>query len=160
MPVRTSSTTVGSKSTNTSTPLKRKAGNSTPLNPRAKRKAASQKFEKPEVPQERDKPDSLEARPRKRTRTARLSVFQKTQPFKNTCPSRVSFLRSSDRARHVLAGARLAEERVERIVATADRLVRRHLTVRLDPVLEAEELPARVANLETGLADLLALLQK
>ena len=60
----------------------------------------------------------------------------------------------------MLAGARLAEERVERIVATADRLVRRHLTVRLDPVLEAEELPARVANLETGLADLRARLQK
>ena len=59
-----------------------------------------------------------------------------------------------DRARHVLARARLAEERVERIVAAADRLVRGHLTVRLDAVLEAEELPARVTHLETGLADL------
>ena len=59
-----------------------------------------------------------------------------------------------DRARHVLARARLAEERVEGVVATANRLVRRHLTVRLDAVLEAEELPARVTHLETGLADL------
>jgi len=59
-----------------------------------------------------------------------------------------------DRARHVLARARLAEERVERIVAAANRLVRGHLTVRLDAVLEAEELPARVTDLETGLADL------
>ena len=59
-----------------------------------------------------------------------------------------------DRTRHVLARARLAEERVEGVVAAANRLVRGHLTVRLDAVLEAEELPARVTHLETGLADL------
>merc|ERR1719310_495284 len=58
-----------------------------------------------------------------------------------------------DRARHVLARARLGEERVEGIVAAADRLVARHLTVRLDPVLQAEKLPARVPDLETRLAD-------
>ena len=46
---------------------------------------------------------------------------------------------NEDAARNVLAGARLGEEGVERVVATTDRLVRRHLAVRLDPVLQAEE---------------------
>merc|ERR1719217_1366080 len=58
-----------------------------------------------------------------------------------------------DRARDVLAGARLREEGVEGVVAAADGLVRGHLAVGLDAVLEAEELPAGVAALETGLAD-------
>ena len=44
------------------------------------------------------------------------------------------------RARHVLARARLREEGVERVVAAADGLVRGHLPVRLDAVLEAVEL--------------------
>mmetsp|Transcript_2757 Transcript_2757/g.8361 ORF Transcript_2757/g.8361 Transcript_2757/m.8361 type:complete len:472 (+) Transcript_2757:1024-2439(+) len=57
------------------------------------------------------------------------------------------------RARDVLAGAGLREEGVERVVAAADRLVRRHLAVRLDAVLEAEQLPAGVAALDTALAD-------
>ena len=42
-----------------------------------------------------------------------------------------------DRARHVLARARLREEGVEGVVAAADRLVRGHLAVGLDAVLEA-----------------------
>ena len=46
-----------------------------------------------------------------------------------------------DGARHVLAGAGLREEGVEGVVATTDGLVRGHLAVRLDAVLEAEELP-------------------
>ena len=58
-----------------------------------------------------------------------------------------------DRARDVLAGARLREEGVEGVVAAADGLVRGHLAVGLDAVLEAEELPAGVAALEAGLAD-------
>jgi hypothetical protein len=58
-----------------------------------------------------------------------------------------------DTARHVLAGTGLAEERIERIVTTTDRLVRRHLTVRLDTVLQAVQLPARIADLDTGLPD-------
>ena len=57
-----------------------------------------------------------------------------------------------DRARHVLARARLREEGVEGVVAAADRLVRRHLAVRLDAVLEAVELPAGVARLDARLA--------
>jgi hypothetical protein len=53
----------------------------------------------------------------------------------------------------VLAGTRLAEEGVEGIVAAADGLVRGHLTVWLDAVLKAVELPAGISDLDTGLAD-------
>ena len=58
-----------------------------------------------------------------------------------------------DAPRHVLAGARLGEEGVERVITATDRLVARHLAVRLNTVLEAVELPAGVTDLETGLAD-------
>jgi hypothetical protein len=53
----------------------------------------------------------------------------------------------------VLAGTSLGEEGVESIVATADGLVRGHLAVRLDAVLEAVELPAGIAGLDAALAD-------
>ena len=42
-----------------------------------------------------------------------------------------------DGTRHVLAGAGLREEGVERIISTSDRLVRRHLAIRLDSMFEA-----------------------
>merc|ERR1719183_321679 len=53
----------------------------------------------------------------------------------------------------VLAGAGLTEEGVEGIVSTTDGLVRWHLSIWLDTVLEAEELPARIADLHAGLTD-------
>jgi len=53
----------------------------------------------------------------------------------------------------VLAGTSLREESVESIITTSDGLVRWHLTVRLDTVLEAEKLPAGVTNLATSLTD-------
>jgi len=52
----------------------------------------------------------------------------------------------------VLSSAGLAEEGVKCIVSTSDCLVTWHLTIRLDAMLEAEELPARIANLDTSLA--------
>merc|ERR1719331_3164578 len=57
-----------------------------------------------------------------------------------------------DGARDVLARAGLREEGVEGVVAAANRLVRRHLAVRLDAVLEAVELPAGVTGLDAALA--------
>ena len=39
--------------------------------------------------------------------------------------------------------------RVEGIISAADGLVRRHLTIRLDTMLQAEKLPAGVADLHT-----------
>ena len=53
----------------------------------------------------------------------------------------------------MLAGAGLAEEGVEGVVAAADGLVGGHLAVRLDTVLQAVQLPAGIADLDTGLAD-------
>ena len=53
----------------------------------------------------------------------------------------------------VLASTSLGEEGVESVVAATDGLVGGHLTVGLDAVLEAEELPAGVTDLDTGLAD-------
>lgn len=51
-------------------------------------------------------------------------------------------------AGHVLAGASLREEGVEGVVAAADGLVRGHLPVRLDAMLQAVQLPAGVADLD------------
>mmetsp|Transcript_985 Transcript_985/g.4183 ORF Transcript_985/g.4183 Transcript_985/m.4183 type:complete len:495 (-) Transcript_985:76-1560(-) len=58
-----------------------------------------------------------------------------------------------DSAGDVLASTSLGEEGVESVVAATDGLVGGHLAVRLDAVLEAVELPARVTGLDTGLAD-------
>ena len=58
-----------------------------------------------------------------------------------------------DSAGNVLASTSLGEEGVESIVTTTDSLIGRHLTVRLDTVLEAEELPAGVTDLDTSLTD-------
>ena len=53
----------------------------------------------------------------------------------------------------VLASTSLGEEGVEGIVTTTDGLIGWHLTIGLDTVLKAEELPAGVTNLDTGLSD-------
>jgi len=53
----------------------------------------------------------------------------------------------------VFAGTGLGEEGVEGVVTTTDGLIGGHLTVRLNSVLEAEEFPACVTDLDTGLAD-------
>merc|ERR1719230_1769323 len=58
-----------------------------------------------------------------------------------------------DSAGNVLASAGLREEGVEGVVAAANGLVGRHLAIRLDAVLEAVKLPARVADLNAALAD-------
>jgi len=58
-----------------------------------------------------------------------------------------------DTSGDVLASAGLAEEGVESIITASDGLIRGHLTVRLDTVLEAEQLPAGVSDLDSGLTD-------
>jgi hypothetical protein len=54
--------------------------------------------------------------------------------------------------RNVFACSSFCKERVESIIASSDRFVRRHLTVRLDTVFHAVQLPARVTELYTSLA--------
>ena len=58
-----------------------------------------------------------------------------------------------DAAGHVLAGTGFGEESVESIITSADSLIGRHLSIRLDTVFEAEELPAGVTDLDTSLSD-------
>ena len=53
----------------------------------------------------------------------------------------------------VLTSSGFGEESVEGIVTTTNGFVGWHLTIWLDSVLEAEELPAGVTNLDTGLTD-------
>jgi len=53
----------------------------------------------------------------------------------------------------VFTSTSFTEEGVESIITTTNGFVRWHLTVRLDTVFEAEELPACVTNLDTGLTD-------
>ena len=53
----------------------------------------------------------------------------------------------------VLASTSLGEEGVESVITATDRLIGRHLTIWLNTVLEAEELPAGVTDLDTGLTD-------
>jgi len=53
----------------------------------------------------------------------------------------------------MLSSTSLGEEGVEGIITTTDGFVGWHLTIWLDSVLEAEELPACVTNLDTGLTD-------
>ena len=52
----------------------------------------------------------------------------------------------------MLSGASLAEEGVEGVVAAADGLVGGHLTVGLDAMLQAVQLPAGIAHLDPGLS--------
>ena len=54
---------------------------------------------------------------------------------------------------HVLASSSLAEEGVERVITTSDGLVRWHLAIWLDTVLEAVQLPAGITDLGTSLSD-------
>ena len=56
-------------------------------------------------------------------------------------------------AGNVLASSCLREEGVEGIVSSANGLVRWHLTIGLDTVLEAVQLPAGISDLDTGLAN-------
>ena len=46
-----------------------------------------------------------------------------------------------------------AEEGVEGVITTSDGLITGHLTIRLDAVLQAVQLPAGIAHLDSGLAD-------
>jgi hypothetical protein len=57
---------------------------------------------------------------------------------------------------HVLSSTSLREKGVEGVIATADGLIGRHLSIRLDSVLKAKQLPHSVSGLDTGLSDVKA----
>ena len=81
-------------------------------------------------------------------RVEQLSVGSGTDLI-NNCGLKIE----EDSTRYVLSSSSLREEGVERVITTSDGLVRRHLTIRLDTVLQAEQLPAGVTDLDTGLTD-------
>jgi len=56
-----------------------------------------------------------------------------------------------DSTRNVLASTSLGEKGVEGVIATTDSFVRRHLTIRLDSMLQAVQFPACIAGLDTSL---------
>ena len=53
----------------------------------------------------------------------------------------------------MLPSSGLGEESIETVISGSDGLVGGHLTIRLDAVLQAVELPAGVTDLATSLAD-------
>jgi len=53
----------------------------------------------------------------------------------------------------VLSGTSFREKGVEGVITTTDSLIGRHLTIGLDTVLEAKQLPASITDLDTGLTD-------
>jgi hypothetical protein len=52
----------------------------------------------------------------------------------------------------MLASTCFGEERVESVITTADSLVTWHLTVRLNAMLQAEQLPASITDLNASLS--------
>ena len=50
----------------------------------------------------------------------------------------------------------VTEEGVEGVITTTNSLVTWHLSIRLDAMLEAEKLPARIANLDASLSEVKA----
>ena len=55
--------------------------------------------------------------------------------------------------RHMLPSSGLAEEGVEGVIPTSYALIRGHLTVRLDAMLQTVEFPTRVTDLDSGLSN-------
>jgi len=55
---------------------------------------------------------------------------------------------------HVFASTRFSEKRVEGVIFDVQRLIRRHLTIWSDPMLQAVQFPAGIAHLDTGLTDM------
>ena len=60
---------------------------------------------------------------------------------------------NEDGSWYVFASAGLAEEGVERIITASDGLVTGHLTIRLDTVLQAVQLPAGITDLDSSLTN-------
>jgi hypothetical protein len=61
---------------------------------------------------------------------------------------------NKDSTRNMLASTSLREEGVESVVFRTDGLVIRDLSIRLNTVLEAEEFPAGITDLDTGLTNM------
>ena len=56
-------------------------------------------------------------------------------------------------ARNVFSRSSFAEKRVEGIISSTDGFVARHLTIRLNAMLQAVQLPTSISNLNSGLTN-------
>lgn len=83
-----------------------------------------------------------------------MRCIQKPYDFNQKFTNNGRFQVHENGSRNVSSGAGFAKKRVERIVATAQTFIRRHLTVRLNAVLQAIQFPTGVAHLYAGLADM------
>ena len=54
----------------------------------------------------------------------------------------------------MLPGPCLTEECIKRVVTSPDSFITRHLTIRLDPMFQAIQLPACITNLDPSLTDM------
>ena len=59
-----------------------------------------------------------------------------------------------DGSRNMLSCSSLTEEGVEGVISSSNSLVTRHLSVWLDPMFQTVQLPAGIAHLGSGLADM------
>lgn len=59
-----------------------------------------------------------------------------------------------DGSGNVLPCSRLTEEGIEGVVSASNSLVTGHLAIRLDPMFQTVKLPAGIAHLGSGLADM------
>ena len=57
-------------------------------------------------------------------------------------------------ARNMFSRSSFAEKRVEGIISSADGFVARHLTIRLNSMLQAVQLPTSISNLNSGLTNM------
>merc|ERR1719502_1912709 len=57
---------------------------------------------------------------------------------------------------HMFSGSGFTEERVKCVITTTDGLITGHLSIRLNAVLKAKELPARITDLDATLAEVKA----
>ena len=77
-----------------------------------------------------------------------LAVYARAH-FVNDCGLQVK----EDCARDMLSSPSLAKKGIEGIISDSNGLVGWHLTIRLDAMLQAVQLPAGVTDLDTGLTD-------
>jgi len=84
-------------------------------------------------------------------RVVKLSVGSGTY-FVNHSRLKIKVHGSGD----VLSGTSLREKGIEGVITTTDGLVRRHLSIGLDSVLETKKLPGSVSGLDTGLSNVKA----
>jgi hypothetical protein len=81
-------------------------------------------------------------------RVEQLSVGSSTDLI-NNCGLEIE----EDSTRYMLSSSSLREEGVESVVSVSNGLVRRHLTIRLDTMLQAVQLPTGITNLATCLTN-------